>query len=97
MVKKAKKEFSEYKKESAKTGGGRPPSDPPSTSSRIIEMYKDTAGFSGIPGAADLETLTFSKPAYADYFCTNNYTHRKTQGKVSIFLLYTKYTNKGYN
>ncbi|KAH3822205.1 hypothetical protein DPMN_123978 [Dreissena polymorpha] len=60
MVKKAKKEFSEYKKESAKTGGGRPSSDPPSTSSRIIEMYKDTAGFSGIPGAADLET--FSKP-----------------------------------
>ena len=65
MVKKAKKEFSEYEKESAKTGGGRPPSDPPSTSSRSIEMYKDTAGFSGIPGAADLETLTFSKPAYA--------------------------------
>ncbi|XP_052251378.1 uncharacterized protein LOC127858353 isoform X9 [Dreissena polymorpha] len=59
MVKKAKKEFSEFKKESTKTGGGRPPSNPPSTSSRIIEMYKDTAGFSGIPGAADLETFIF--------------------------------------
>ena len=67
MVKKAKKEFSEFKKESTKTGGGRPPSNPPSTSSRIIEMYKDTAGFSGIPGAADLET--FSKPLRL--FCTN--------------------------
>ena len=65
MVKKAKKEFSEYKKESAKMGGGRHPSYPPSTSSRIIEMYKDTTGFSCIPGAADLETLTLSKPAYS--------------------------------
>ena len=46
----AQKEFSEFKRESRKTGGG-PPSKPRSVSSKeIIEVFEDMPGFSGLNG-----------------------------------------------
>ena len=46
----AKKEFSEFKRESRKTGGGSPPKPPSVSSKEIIEVFEDTPGFSGLNG-----------------------------------------------
>ena len=46
----AKKEFSEFKRESKKTGGGPPPKPPSVSSKEIIEVFEDTPGFSGLKG-----------------------------------------------
>lgn len=46
----AKKEFSEFKRESKKTGGGPPPKPPSVSSKEIIEVFEDTADFSGLNG-----------------------------------------------
>ena len=46
----AKKEFSEFKRESRKTGGGPPPKPPSVSSKEIIEVFEDTPGFSGLNG-----------------------------------------------
>jgi hypothetical protein len=56
-MKKAKKEYRTFIEDRSKTGGGRPPADLSSTTSRIIDMYKETAGFCGIPGSENLETF----------------------------------------
>ena len=46
----AKKEFSEFKRESRKTGEGPPPKPPSVSSKEIIEVFEDTPGFSGLNG-----------------------------------------------
>ena len=50
MVQKAKKENSEFKKKMSKTGGGPQPTPISPISARIIEVYGDTPGFSGLTG-----------------------------------------------
>ena len=46
----AKKEFSEFKRESKKTGGGPPPKPLSVSSKEIIEVFEDMLGFSGLNG-----------------------------------------------
>ncbi|KAL9988924.1 hypothetical protein ACROYT_G003419 [Oculina patagonica] len=46
----AKKEFSEFKRESKKTGGGPPPKKPSQSSGQIIEIFEHTPAFSGLSG-----------------------------------------------
>lgn len=46
----AKKEFSEFKRESKKTRGGPPPKPPSVSCKEIIEVFEDTLGFSGLNG-----------------------------------------------
>ena len=60
MTKKAKAEFTSQRISMMKTGGGSPPPMMDSMSVDIIESLKDTASFSGIPGAGDSETLVLN-------------------------------------
>lgn len=46
----AKKEFSEFKRETKKTGGGPPPKKPSQSSEQIIEIFEHTPAFSGLRG-----------------------------------------------
>ena len=46
----ARKELNQKKKSKEKTGGGKPPPQPNATSQRIIELFGDEPGFSGIEG-----------------------------------------------
>ena len=46
----AKKEFSSFKNESKKTGGGPQPKPPSQSSEQIIEIFEDTPAFSGLRG-----------------------------------------------
>ena len=53
----AKKEFSAFKRESKKTGGGKAPKPPSVASEKIIDIFEDTPGFAGLSGFATGETL----------------------------------------
>ena len=46
----AKKEFSDFRRESMKTGGGPAPKPPSASSEKIIEVLEDTPAFSGLDG-----------------------------------------------
>ena len=46
----AKKEFSEFRRETKKTGGGPAPKPPSASSEKIIEIFEDTPAFSGLHG-----------------------------------------------
>ena len=46
----AKKEFSGFKKEQKKTGGGPAPSNPSEATLKIIEMFSETPSFTGLQG-----------------------------------------------
>ena len=46
----AKKEFSGFKKEQKKTGGGPAPSNPNEATLKIIEMFSETPSFTGLQG-----------------------------------------------
>ena len=46
----AKKEFSTFKIEPKKTGGGLPPKKPNASTQKIIDIFKDTPSFVGIDG-----------------------------------------------
>ena len=45
-----KKEFSTFRKETKKTGGGPAPKPPSASSEKIIEVFEDTPAFSGLNG-----------------------------------------------
>ena len=49
----ARKEIGREKKTQGKTGGGKPPPPPTATSHRIIELFGDEPGFSGIEGGME--------------------------------------------
>ena len=46
----AKKEFSAFRRETQKTGGGPAPKPPSLSSEKIIEVFEDTPAFSGLNG-----------------------------------------------
>ena len=46
----AKKEFSDFGKETRRTGGGPAPKPPSAATAKIIAMFKDTPSFSGLSG-----------------------------------------------
>ena len=47
---KAKREFSEFHRETTKTGGGPRPKRPSDATEKIISMFEDTPSFSGLQG-----------------------------------------------
>lgn len=49
----ARKELNQEKKSKEKTGGGKPPPQPNATSQRIIELFGDEPGYSGIEGGIE--------------------------------------------
>ena len=53
MKNEARKEMTKEKNSLGKTGGGRPPAAPKATSQRIIELFGDEPGFSGIDGGIE--------------------------------------------
>ena len=53
----AKKEFSDFKKEQKKTGGGPAPSNPSEATLKIIEMFSETPSLTGLQ---DFETGGFT-------------------------------------
>ena len=46
----AKREFSDFGKETRRTGGGPAPKHPSASTARIINLFKDTPSFSGLSG-----------------------------------------------
>ena len=46
----AKREFSAFKKESQRTGGGGAPKTPSATSTKIIDIFGETPHFAGLSG-----------------------------------------------
>lgn len=50
MTSTAKKEFSDFGKEQRKTGGGPAPKKPSAATAKIIEIFKETASFTGLSG-----------------------------------------------
>ena len=50
-----KSEFSTYRKESTKTGGGPPPKSPSEEDERLISIMSKQASFTGIPGGLEVE------------------------------------------
>ncbi|XP_062620665.1 nuclear apoptosis-inducing factor 1-like [Saccostrea cucullata] len=53
MCRDAKQKFAEHKRESKKTGGGPPPTPLSQTVSDIVDLYKDSSSFVGIPGGIE--------------------------------------------
>ncbi len=53
MRNEACKDMSKEKNSLGKTGGGKPPAPPKATSQRIIELFGDEPGFSGIQGSIE--------------------------------------------
>ncbi len=53
MRNEARKDMSKEKNSLGKTGGGKPPAPPKATSQRIIELFRDEPGFSGIRGGIE--------------------------------------------
>ena len=49
----ARKELNQEKKSKERTGGGKPPPPPNATSQRILELFGDEPGFSGIEGGIE--------------------------------------------
>ena len=46
----AKREFTKFRKESKKTGGGPAPKEISATTSKVIELFQDTPSFVGLAG-----------------------------------------------
>ena len=58
----AKKEFSGFKRETQKTGGGKAPKEPSAATAKIIDLMKDTPSFTGLEGfesTGKLRTLKY--------------------------------------
>ena len=53
MRNEARKDFCRDKNALGKTGGGRPPAPPKATSLRILDLFGDEPGFSGIEGGIE--------------------------------------------
>lgn len=53
MTNEARKEMNKDRYALGKTGGGRAPASPKATSQRIIELFADEPGFSGIEGGIE--------------------------------------------
>ena len=49
----AREELNQEKKSKERTGGGKPPPPPNATSQRILELFGDEPGFSGIEGGIE--------------------------------------------
>ncbi|XP_028392686.1 t-SNARE domain-containing protein 1-like [Dendronephthya gigantea] len=58
----ARKEMGKERQSIEKTGGGRPTAPPTSTSQRIIEIFGDEPGFSGIQGGIESGTSFTPEP-----------------------------------
>ena len=50
-----KQNFSSYKKDSVKTGGGPAPEAPSQDDQRLLSFMENTSSFSGIPGGLEVE------------------------------------------
>lgn len=55
----AKKEFSQFKRDSDRTGGGPAPKAPSVASSKVIELFGETPQFTGLDGFESGEALIF--------------------------------------
>ena len=70
----AKREFSSFKCEHKKTGGGPAPPNPSEASVKIISMFQDTPSFAGIQGFID----------------GNIFVHEKEKKRFSVSLPYSQ-------
>ena len=61
LTSKAKKDFTIFKNESRRTGGGPPPKKPNQATEKIISLFEEDPSFSGLQGFDSGEILAYFK------------------------------------
>lgn len=84
-----KRSFSDYQREQKKTGGGPPPKSPSSEDERVIELFKNTASFSGIRAGVDCEP-TEAEGIHCYEIYKKHYVRKSGYGSNDLFLFYIK-------